>query len=80
ELSYNNIMDLDSARAIAADFDEPAACVIKHNNPCGCAVAGTLAEAFENAHAGDPVSAFGSIVGLNRRVDAATADRLSEPG
>lgn len=80
ELSYNNIMDLDSARAIAADFEEPAACVIKHNNPCGCAVASTLAEAFENAHAGDPVSAFGSIIGLNRRVDAATADRLCEPG
>ncbi|GAB5440651.1 MAG: bifunctional phosphoribosylaminoimidazolecarboxamide formyltransferase/IMP cyclohydrolase [Fuerstiella sp.] len=80
ELSYNNLMDLDSAKSIVADFDEPAACVIKHNNPCGCAVADSLADAFENAHAGDPVSAFGSIIGLNRTVDVATADRLCEPG
>lgn len=80
ELSYNNLMDLDSAKAIASDFDQPAACVIKHNNPCGCAVADSLADAFENAHAGDPVSAFGSIIGLNRTVDLATAERLCEPG
>lgn len=80
ELSYNNLMDLDSAKAIAADFAEPAACVIKHNNPCGCAIGASLAEAFENAHAGDPVSAFGSIIGLNRPVDLATAERLCEPG
>ncbi|MCA9033405.1 MAG: bifunctional phosphoribosylaminoimidazolecarboxamide formyltransferase/IMP cyclohydrolase, partial [Planctomycetaceae bacterium] len=80
ELSYNNLMDLDAAKSIVADFDEPAACVIKHSNPCGCAVAETLAAAFENAHAGDPVSAFGSIIGLNRIVDAATAERVCEPG
>ncbi len=80
ELSYNNLMDLDAARAIVADFVDPAACVIKHTNPCGCAVASTLAEAFEKAHEGDPVSAFGSIIGLNRTVDAATADRLCQPG
>lgn len=80
ELSYNNLMDLDSAKAIAAEFSEPAACVIKHNNPCGCAIGGSLAEAFENAHAGDPISAFGSIIGLNRNVDLATAERLCEPG
>lgn len=80
ELSYNNLMDLDSAKAIAAEFSEPAACVIKHNNPCGCAIADNLADAFENAHAGDPVSAFGSIIGLNRNVDLATAERLCEPG
>ncbi|MCA9050130.1 MAG: bifunctional phosphoribosylaminoimidazolecarboxamide formyltransferase/IMP cyclohydrolase [Planctomycetaceae bacterium] len=80
ELSYNNVMDLDSARAIAAEFSEPAACVIKHNNPCGCAVAAELADAFEKAHAGDPVSAFGSIIGLNRTVDLETAERLCEPG
>ncbi|MCR9199716.1 MAG: bifunctional phosphoribosylaminoimidazolecarboxamide formyltransferase/IMP cyclohydrolase [Planctomycetaceae bacterium] len=80
ELSYNNLMDLDSAKAIAAEFDRPAAAVIKHSNPCGCAVADTLADAFENAHAGDPVSAFGSIIGLNKEVDAATAERLCEPG
>lgn len=80
ELSWNNLLDLDAARAIAADFAQPAACVIKHNNPCGCAVAETLAEAFEKAHDGDPVSAFGSIIGVNRIVDAATADRMCEPG
>lgn len=80
ELSYNNLMDLDAARAIVADFDEPAACVIKHTNPCGCAVAAALSDAFEKAHAGDPVSAFGSIIGLNRTVDVATAERLCEPG
>lgn len=80
ELSYNNLMDLDSAKTIASEFTEPAACVIKHNNPCGCAVAATLAESFENAHAGDPISAFGSIIGLNRTVDLATAERLCEPG
>ncbi|MCL4107047.1 UNVERIFIED_CONTAM: hypothetical protein GTU68_050278 [Idotea baltica] len=80
ELSYNNLMDLDSAKAIASEFSEPAACVIKHNNPCGCAIADNLADAFENAHAGDPVSAFGSIIGLNRDVDLATAERLCEPG
>ncbi len=80
ELSYNNLMDLDSAKSIASEFDQPAACVIKHNNPCGCAVADSLADAFENAHAGDPISAFGSIIGLNRNVDLATAERLCEPG
>lgn len=80
ELSYNNLMDLDSAKAIAAEFDQPAAAVIKHSNPCGCAVADSLADAYENAHAGDPVSAFGSIIGLNRTVDLATAKRLCEPG
>jgi len=80
ELSYNNLMDLDSAKCIVAEFDQPAACVIKHSNPCGCAIGSSLAEAFENAHAGDPVSAFGSIIGLNKIVDAATAERLCEPG
>lgn len=80
ELSYNNLMDLDSAKAIVSDFSQPAACVIKHSNPCGCAVSDSLAVAFENAHAGDPVSAFGSIIGLNHPVDADTAERMCEPG
>jgi len=80
ELSYNNLMDLDAAKTIVGDFDQPAACVIKHNNPCGCAQAESLADAYENAHAGDPVSAFGSIIGLNRTVDVATAECLCEPG
>lgn len=80
ELSYNNLLDLDAARAIVSEYRQPAACVIKHNNPCGCAVAATLAEAFHKAYEGDPVSAFGSIIGLNRIVDAATAERMCEPG
>ncbi len=80
ELSYNNLLDLDSALAMVRDFNEPAAVVIKHNNPCGAAVAGNLAEALQSAMAGDPLSAFGSVLGLNRTVDAATAQVLTEPG
>ncbi len=80
ELSYNNLMDLDAARAIVADFTEPASCVIKHTNPCGCAVASDLGTAFTNAYAGDPVSAFGSIIGFNRTVDVAAAEIMCEPG
>ena len=80
ELSYNNLLDLDSALAIVRGFDEPAAAVIKHNNPCGAAVADTLAEALSKGMAGDPLSAFGSVLGLNRTVDAETAKVLTEPG
>ena len=80
ELSYNNLLDLDAAKSIVSDYTEPAACVIKHNNPCGCAVAENLADAFEKAYEGDPVSAFGSIIGLNRIVDVATAERMCVPG
>jgi phosphoribosylaminoimidazolecarboxamide formyltransferase/IMP cyclohydrolase len=79
ELSYNNLLDLDAAVSIAREFSEPAAVVIKHNNPCGCAIGESLADAFDRAYAGDPVSAFGSIIGLNRCVDSATAERLCEP-
>ncbi len=80
ELSYNNLLDLDAALQIAREFRQPAAVVIKHNNPCGCAVAEHLAEAYEKADAGDPVSAFGSILGFNRPVDRETAEQLSVPG
>lgn len=80
ELSYNNLLDLDAALAIAREFAEPAAVVIKHNNPCGCAIGENLAEAFFKAYEGDPVSAFGSILSFNRPVDVATAQRLCEPG
>ncbi len=80
ELSYNNLLDLDSALRLIRLFAEPAACLLKHNNPCGAAVAESLAEAFELAYEGDPVSAFGGIVGLNRPVDRATAERLCKPG
>jgi len=80
ELSYNNLLDLDSALRLIRLFAEPAATILKHNNPCGAAVAGSLAEAFELAYEGDPVSAFGGIVGLNRVVDRATAEQLCQPG
>jgi phosphoribosylaminoimidazolecarboxamide formyltransferase/IMP cyclohydrolase len=80
ELSYNNLLDLDSALAIVRDFSEPAAVVIKHNNPCGASAANSLAEALRLALTGDPVSAFGSVLGLNQRMDAATAKVLCEPG
>jgi phosphoribosylaminoimidazolecarboxamide formyltransferase / IMP cyclohydrolase len=80
ELSYNNLLDLDSALRLIRSFAEPAATILKHNNPCGAAVADGLAGAFELAYEGDPVSAFGGIVGLNRPVDRATAERLCVSG
>ncbi len=80
ELSYNNIIDLDSAWAVVREFDGPAVAIVKHNNPCGAATAKTLADAYTDALAGDPVSAFGGIIGLNRKVDAETAKRISGGG
>jgi phosphoribosylaminoimidazolecarboxamide formyltransferase / IMP cyclohydrolase len=79
ELSYNNLLDLDSALNLVREFSEPAAVVIKHNNPCGAATAGSLVEAFRKAYEGDPLSAFGGILGFNREVDEATAMQISEP-
>ena len=79
ELSYNNLLDLDSALNLVREFAEPAAVVIKHNNPCGAAVAATLVEAFRKAYEGDPLSAFGGILGFNREVDEATALQITEP-
>ena len=73
ELSYNNILDLDSALNLAREFAEPAAIVVKHNNPCGAATAPKLADAFTLAWDGDPQSAFGGILAFNRAVDADTA-------
>ncbi len=80
ELSFNNILDLDSALGLVREFDEPAVVVIKHNNPCGAASASELVEACRRALAGDPISAYGGVVGCNRVVDAATAQLLTEPG
>ncbi|HEY7327521.1 MAG TPA: bifunctional phosphoribosylaminoimidazolecarboxamide formyltransferase/IMP cyclohydrolase [Gemmataceae bacterium] len=79
ELSYNNLLDLDSALNLVREFSEPAAVVIKHNNPCGAAIADSLVEAFRKAYEGDPLSAFGGILGFNREVDEATAQEISEP-
>ncbi len=80
ELSYNNLLDLDSALGLVREFDAPAAVVVKHNNPCGAAVAATPAEAFARAYEGDPLSAFGGILGFNREIDEATALQITEPG
>lgn len=80
ELSYINILDADAAIELVREFSVPAAAVIKHTNPCGCAIAregkGGLAEAFDLAYAGDPVAAFGGIVALNREVDEQTANHI----
>ena len=80
DLSYNNLMDLDSALAIARTLPDAGAVVIKHTNPCGAASAATLAEAARRAFEGDPVSAFGSVLGFNQVVDRATAEVLATPG
>ncbi len=73
ELSYTNLLDLDAAARIALEFAEPAACVIKHTNPCGAATGADLADAYVRAREADALAAFGGIVGLNRPVDEATA-------
>jgi phosphoribosylaminoimidazolecarboxamide formyltransferase/IMP cyclohydrolase len=79
ELSYNNLLDLDSAFNLVREFDTPAAVVIKHNNPCGAAVSDTLVKAFKNAYEGDPLSAYGGVLGFNRVLDEATAQQITEP-
>jgi len=79
ELSFNNLQDATAALEIVKDFDSPAASVMKHANPCGAATGETLAAAYAAAYDGDPLSAFGSVVGLNRRVDAATAGAIAQP-
>ena len=78
ELSYNNLLDTDAAWGMAVDFTQPCIAIVKHTNPAGLAVAGTLAEAYPRALAGDPVSAFGGIVAANRELDAATAEQIVE--
>jgi phosphoribosylaminoimidazolecarboxamide formyltransferase / IMP cyclohydrolase len=78
ELSFNNVLDLNAGRMLLGEFELPACAIIKHNNPCGCAVAGTLLEAYERAFACDPTSAFGGVICVNRRVDAPLAERLLE--
>ncbi|MGH7454642.1 MAG: bifunctional phosphoribosylaminoimidazolecarboxamide formyltransferase/IMP cyclohydrolase, partial [bacterium] len=78
ELSYNNIADADAAFALVRTFSEPCAVIVKHANPCGVAIGSTLVEAYQNAKATDPVSAFGGIVGFNREVDGETAMAVAE--
>ena len=80
ELSYNNILDADAALAMALEFERPSCILVKHNNPCGAAVAETLPRAFELALAGDPVSAFGGILATNQVFDRATAAAVVASG
>ena len=75
-LSFNNVLDLDAATKLLAEFSEPAAVIVKHNNPCGAAIADDISAAYEKALACDPMSAFGGVIALNRPVDKALADRL----
>ncbi len=79
ELSYNNLVDLEAARLIIAEFtDTPAAAILKHTNPCGVAVGTTLVEAYQKAFQADSTSAFGGIVALNKAIDALTATELTK--
>ncbi len=78
EISYNNLLDIDAATSLIAEFDEPTFAVIKHNNACGLATRGILVEAWKAALAGDPVSAFGGILITNREVDAITAEEVNK--
>ena len=77
ELSYTNLLDLDAAVRIVLEFDEPAAAVIKHTNPCGAAVGASIAEAYVRAREADPVSAFGGVIGLNRPIDVSAAEAIA---
>ncbi|MFN6272115.1 MAG: bifunctional phosphoribosylaminoimidazolecarboxamide formyltransferase/IMP cyclohydrolase [Microcystis sp.] len=80
ELSYNNLVDLEAARRLIAEFggEEPAAAILKHNNPCGVAIGGSLVEAYTKAFHADAISAFGGIVALNQAIDEATAKELTK--
>jgi phosphoribosylaminoimidazolecarboxamide formyltransferase/IMP cyclohydrolase len=78
DLSYNNLNDTDAAFELVAEFDEPACAIIKHANPCGVAIAATQEEAFHNALACDPVSAFGGIIALNRTLEVSTVQALDK--
>ena len=77
ELSFNNLLDLDSARKLLSEFEVPAAAIIKHNNPCGTAVGATADDAFDKALATDRMSAFGGVFGFNRPVERALAEKLN---
>ena len=76
ELSFTNLIDLDAALRLVAEFDEPAAAVIKHTNPCGAATGASIVEAYTRARDADPLAAYGGIVGLNRPLDEATASAI----
>ncbi|MCW3039383.1 MAG: purH [Solirubrobacterales bacterium] len=77
QLSFNNLLDLEAARTMVRDFEVPAVAIVKHNNPCGVALGGTVLDAYQNAFACDPLSAYGGVIALNRKVDRATAEALN---
>ena len=77
-LSFNNVLDLDAARRLLDELEQAACVIVKHNNPCGVAVAEQIGDAYEKALACDPLSAFGGVIALNRPVDRALAERLHE--
>jgi phosphoribosylaminoimidazolecarboxamide formyltransferase/IMP cyclohydrolase len=78
ELSFNNLVDLDACWELVQEFDEPAAIIMKHTNPCGAATGLNILEAYQKALACDPVSAFGSVIGINREVDAEAAEEIAK--
>jgi len=78
ELTFNNLLDVDSGRRLVEDFELPVAAIVKHNNPCGVALSASIGEAFEGALATDPQSAFGGVFCFNRPVDRSLAERLHE--
>jgi len=77
ELSYINLLDADAALGAVKEFNHPAACIVKHTTPCGCAIAADLPTAFRRAYEGDPLAAFGGIVALNREIDLAAAQAIT---
>jgi phosphoribosylaminoimidazolecarboxamide formyltransferase/IMP cyclohydrolase len=78
ELSFNNLVDLEACWELAQEFDEPAVIIVKHTNPCGAATGNSVLDAYQKALACDPVSAFGSVVGINRTVDAEAAAEIAK--
>lgn len=78
EISYNNLLDIDAAVSLMAEFTDPTFAVLKHNNACGLATRSTILEAWKDALAGDPVSAFGGVLIANRAIDAATAEEINK--
>ncbi len=78
DLSFNNVLDLDSARKLLAELEGPGCVIVKHNNPCGVAEGATPLDAYERALACDPVSAFGGVIAFNRSIDPPLAERLSQ--
>jgi phosphoribosylaminoimidazolecarboxamide formyltransferase/IMP cyclohydrolase len=78
ELSFNNLVDLDACWELVQEFDEPAAIIVKHTNPCGAATGASVLAAYEKALASDPVSAFGGVIGINREMDAEAAEVIAK--